>query len=460
MSFRILTIRLVAVVTLVIATVASASAVEIEQVKSPGGIEAWLIRDRMVPLVSMHFAFRGGAATDPAGKTGRAEMTAQLLTEGAGDLDSQKFAAMLEDRAISLGFDAGLDSIQGSVKTLNEHRDTAFDLLRLALTRPRFDAEAVERVRAQTLAAIARDAENPETLARRTWWATAFPDHPYGRPVRGTVETVTRLQPDDFRDFVRNRLARDNLIIGVVGDITPDELGPLLDRAFGDLPARSAPVDVPEVEFKGDGRTTVVNRTVPQSVMVFGEDGIKRNHPDWFAASIVNYILGGGGFNSRLMTEVREKRGLTYGVYTSLVALDHTGLVLGSSSTANARVAQALDLIRAEWRRMKEQGPTADELADAKSYLTGSFKLQLSSSMSIASMLVAIQYDNLGIDYIDRRDALINAVTIDDVRRVAGQLLDPARMLTVIVGDPAGLAPDESGAGGPAMPPARPAQGG
>ena len=449
-----------AIAALVFLVVPPAAAVQIDRVKSPGGIEAWLIQDRSVPLVSMQFAFRGGAASDPASKAGRARMTADLLTEGAGDLDAQAFAQALEDRAISLGFDAGLDSVHGSMRTLNEHRNFAFDMLQLALTKPRFDADAVERVRSQTLAALARETQNPEILARRTWMAAAFPEHPYGRPVLGTVETVPALTPDDFRAFVRERLARDNLIVGVVGDITPEALGPLLDRAFGALPAKAVPPEISFAKPAADGQTMEVSRDVPQSVIMFGQNGIRRKDPDWYAASIVNYVLGGGGFNSRLMTELREKRGLTYGIYTSLVSLDEAGILLGSSSTANPNVPQALQLIRAEWQRMAESGPTLAEIEAAKAYLIGSFKLQLSSSLAIASILVAIQYDDLGIDFIDQRDDLIRAVTTEDAKRVAQQLLTPASVLTTVVGNPEGRAGAAPAGGEPAKAPAAPGRDG
>jgi zinc protease len=245
---------------------------------------------------------------------------------------------------------------------------------------------------------------------------------------------------------VAQRLARDNLIVGAVGDITPEELGKVLDRVFGDLPAMSAPNDIPEVKPAGAGRSIVVRRPVPQSFIVLGQQGVKRSDPDWFAASLVNYVLGGGGFNSRLMEEVREKRGLTYGIYTALATYDHAGLLIGSSSTENTRAGRALDVTREVWRTMHDQGPTEEELANAKRYLTGSFALQLDSTTAIARTLVAVQYDRLGINYLNERDELINRVTIDDARRVAKRLLDPAALLTVVVGQPEGVVGDAPGA--------------
>lgn len=434
-----------AVLPLLLAVVVTlpAAAMTIERVTSPGGIEAWLVRDTMLPMVAIEFSFRGGAALDPRGKEGRAMLAVNLLTEGAGDLDSQAFATQLEDRAISLDFEAGADSLQGSLKTLNEHRDVAVDLLRLAMTKPRFDAADVERVRASTLATIAREAENPDAIARRTWMSTAFPDHPYGRPARGTKESVSSLTTADMRELVAARLARDNLVIGVVGDIAPDELGRVLDRAFGELPPKAGPGDVPDVKPEGAGRTLIVRRPVPQSVVMSGQAGIKRDDPDWFAASIVNYVLGGGGFNSRLMEEVREKRGLTYGIYTYLASYDRTGLILVSNSTENSRAGRALDVTREVWHGMHEQGPTEAEVANAKRYLTGSFALRLDSTSRIARTLVSVQYDRLGIDYLNQRDALINGVSLEDTRRVAKRLLDPGALLTMVVGQPEGIAGEE-----------------
>jgi len=430
----------------VLLVVAPAGAVKIDRVISPGGIEAWLVQDRLIPMLSLEFALRGGTTLDPVGKEGAAQLLADLMTEGAGDLDSQAFQGMLEDRVISMGFSAGIDSFSGSLKTLNEHRDVAVDLLRQALTRPRLDPAAVERVRSRVLSGLQRVAEDPSTIARRTWMQTAFPAHPYGRPGRGTVESVPGITVDDLRAARARHLARGNLIVGAVGDITPEALGLLLDRVFGELPAQpDRAVTVPETKAEGLGRTIVVRRAIPQSVVLFGHDGIKRDDPDFFAATLVNYILGGGGFNSRLTLEVREKRGLAYSVYSGLSTYERAGLIMGGIGTENARVAKSLDVIRTEWALMRDQGPTVEELEDAKTYLNGSFPLQLDATARIASMLVSIQYERLGIDYIDRRKELINAVTLERAKAVARRLFDPDRLLTVVVGEPEGIAAVDPG---------------
>ncbi|WP_207478073.1 M16 family metallopeptidase [Arenibaculum pallidiluteum] len=424
---------------LLLALLAPASAFEVERVISPGGIEAWLIRDQKIPILSVQFAFEGGAVADPKGKEGLANLVSTLLDEGAGPLDSQEFQRRIADAGITLGFSASSDAFFGNLKTLVETEDEAVELLRLALTAPRFDAEAVERMKQAVGSQIRRDQGDPDTIVRQAFYAHAFPDSPYGRRARGTLESVAAIGAEDLRGFVRDRLAKANLKIGVTGDITPERLGGLLDRVFGGLPAQAAPLEIGEVVPSTAGETLVVERPTAQSIVLMGQPGLKRRDPDWFAASLMNYVLGGGSFSSRLMNEIREKRGLTYGVYSYLLPFENTALMMASGSTANPNAGAMIGLLREEWRRMAEQGPTQEELDDAKTYLTGSFPLQFTGTDRIAEVLLQVQRDDLGIDYLDRRDALIQAVTLDDVRRVARELLQPGKLMTVVVGRPEGL---------------------
>ncbi len=429
---------LAAVVLLFAAT--PARAVDVVRVKSPGGIEAWLVRDTLNPILSLRFVFRGGAALDPAGKEGLARMTAALLDEGAGDMDARTFRGALEDRAIGLSFDASFDEVGGSLQTLTEHKDTAVRLLALALSQPRFDGDAVQRVRSQILARIRRDSENPDAIAQVRLFDELFPRHPYGRRTRGTLESVPAIGVEDMRGFVRGRLARDSLIVGAAGDVTPDELGRLLDAAFGAVPARATPASVADVVPTLSARTIVVKTKVPQSAIAFAGPGLKRDDPDFYVALVLNHILGGSGFTARLHEEIREKRGLAYSAGTSLHPLRHSALIIGGAGTANARVKETVDVIRAEWKRMADGGVRAEELEDAKTYLTGSFPLRLTALGAIAGILAAMQQDDLGVDYLDRRNDHIRAVTAESVARVARRLLDPARLLVVVAGEPDGLA--------------------
>jgi zinc protease len=421
-----------------LAGVPVASAMDIEKIASPSGIQAWLVREQTVPLVTLSYAFRGGSSQDEAEKSGTANFTADMLDEGAGDLDGKTFHERLENHAIELGFRVGRDEFRGSLYALNEHREEAFDLLRLALTAPRFEADAIERVRGQELSSLQRDTTNPNTIASEQWWAAAFPGHPYGRESKGTLATVPRITADDMRDYVRRTFTRNELTIAIVGDIDAKTAGELIDRAFAKLPAKGDLKPVANATPSGLGRRIVINLDVPQAVVNFGGQGIARRDPDFMAAYIVNHILGGGGFSSRLYREVREKRGLAYGVSDSLVWFKNAAVLLGGTATRSERTGEALAIIEAETKRMAAEGPTADEMAAAKSFLKGSYALSLDTSAKIAAQLTQIQLDNLGADYIQRRGAMIDAVTIEDAKRVAKRLYGGG-MLVTVAGRPKGL---------------------
>lgn len=418
-----------------------ARAVEVQRVVSPGGIEAWLVEDHSNPIIALELAFRGGAALDPEGKAGLAYMASSTIDEGAGPLDSQAFQGELDNLSISLTFDAGLDSFYGSLATLTQNRDRAFELLRLALTEPRFDEEPVERIRSQIISRLSRESEDPNYIAGRVLRRLMYGEHVYARPTRGTEASIARITADDLRSFVQQRFGRDRLYVGVVGDITPEELGEALDEIFLALPEEAATFEVAEAPVQNKGETVVIAKPIPQSVVALGQEGIARDDPDYYAAYVVNYILGGGGFSSRLVEEVREKRGLAYSVYSYLATYEHGDMVYGGTATQNARVGESLELIRQEWRRMAEVGPTAEELEDAKRYLTGSFPLRFDSSDSIASMLVGMQLEELGIDYLEKRNSYVEAVTLDDARRVAKRLYQPDALTVVVVGTPDGVTP-------------------
>jgi zinc protease len=428
------------ILALLIAFSFPANAVTIQEVESARGVTAWLVEDHSIPVVTVHVAFRGGAALDPAAKAGLASLTCDLLDEGAGELDSSAYQGKLEDLATRLSFGAGEDTTGVSVRSVTANLAPSLALLKLALAAPRFDDAAVARVKSQLAASLARDERQPRTIADRAWRKAMFGDHPYARRLRGSTETIAAITVDDMRGFVRDRLARDVMLVAVVGDITAEQLKPLLDDTLGDLPAHAAPGTVPPLKPREEGETLVAKLPIPQSVVVFGQPGLKRVDPDWYAALVVNHILGGGGFSSRLTEEVREKRGLAYSIFSALQPMAMGGVIVGGVGTEKARVGQSIALVRSEWQRMRDDGPTATELANAKTYLTGSFPLSLDSTGRIAATLIDIMRDRLGIDYLNRRDALIDGVSLDDARRVAKRLFDPAALTFVVVGSPPELA--------------------
>lgn len=435
MTHLIRTVAAAAVALAVAALATAAQATTIERVVTPRGIEAWLVREPSVPMIAVQFAFRGGAAQDPADRAGLANLAASLLDEGAGDLDARAFQQRLESKAIEFSMTAYRDFLMGSLRTLTENRDEAVALMKMALTAPRFDPEAVERIRADVLAALRRDAVQPNELAGRTWWETAFAGHPYGRVNRGSLADVQAITIPDLKGYVGRVLARDNLKIGIVGNIDAAAAARLVDEAFGSLPETAQLAPVPQATPQDLGRRVQVEVDVPQSTLMLGGVGIARADPDFIPAYVVNHILGGGSFSSRLYREVRESRGLAYGVSSSLVPLKSAALFFVSTATRADRVKESMEVIEAEIRRMAEEGPTAEELAQAKSYLKGSYALSFDTSGKIAGQLVAIQLDDLGIDYIDRRNGLIEAVTLDDAKRVAKRLLS-GKLLATVAGRP------------------------
>jgi zinc protease len=443
--FHVRRLALALMATFVVALgVEPAHATTIERVVSPGGIEAWLVRDSSVPMIAVEIGFLGGSNQDPEAKPGVASLVAALLDEGAGKLDSSAFQRRLEELSVGLSFRTQRDYFYGTLRMLRDRRAEGFELLRLALNEPRFDTEPIERIRAQVMARLQRETTSPTDIASKLWWSTAFPDHAYGRQSGGTQESIPLINADDLKDYARRVIARDTLKVAVVGDIDAATLAQELDRAFGTLPAKAELKPVPPARMAAVGRRVVVDLDVPQTVLAFGGLSIPRDDPDYIPAYVVNHVLGGGTFSSRLYREVREKHGLAYSVYSYLLPLDHTSLLMGATATRADRAAETLAIIEAEIHRIAQQGPTADELEKAKSFLKGSYALRFDTSAKIAGQLLAIQIDDLGIDYIQRRNSLIDAVTMADAQRAAKRLCGGGLLVTV-VGRPHGLASTEQG---------------
>lgn len=433
-------IRFVCALALTLLTVGPLrAAVEITEVTSPGGITAWLVQEESIPFTALEIRFQGGSILDRPGKRGAVNLMTATLEEGAGDLTAQEFATAREALAASFGFDSWDDSVSVSARFLSENRDEAVALLRTALVSPRFDQDAIDRVREQVLSGIRSDATDPGELAGATASRLMWGDHPYGSDASGTIETVTALTRDDIVQAHRDVMVRDRLFVGAVGDITPEALGALLDDLLGGLPQTSQVSATQDATYLAEGGVTVVPFDTPQSVILFGHEGIARNDPDFFPAFIANHIFGGGGFSSRLMQEVREKRGLTYGVGSYIATYDYGHALMGQASTANDRAAETVEVLRAEWARMAEEGATQEELDSAKTYLTGAYPLRFDGNARIASQLAGMQMEELGLDYIVTRNDMVNAVTLEDVNRVVQDLFRPEDLHFVVVGQPDGL---------------------
>jgi zinc protease len=409
-------------------------------VAASSGVEAWLVEDHAQPLIAFDFAFPRGASLDPPGRAGALNLIAGLLDEGAGDMDAAAFQAALADRAIELSFSADRDDFRGSLRTLSRHAGEAFRLLALALQKPLFAADAVERVKAQVSAGLRRELQDPDAQARSAFARMAFPGHPYGQQTRGTLDSVAAIVPDDLKTAAGRVITRAGVKVAAVGDITPADLAKALDQVFGPLPAGGDMAETPQTTVDGLGRIEIVPMDVPQTALRYGAPGLFRTDPDYIPAEIVNHILGGSAFTSRLFMEVREKRGLAYGVSSSLVPLKRAAFHAGGTATKNDRVAESLTVMRAEMASLASHGPTEEELGEAKDYLVGSYPLRFDTSSKIAGQLLSFMINDLGIDYAERRNALFKAVTMADARRAAERLYGEGRLLVVAVGQPVGLA--------------------
>lgn len=429
-----------AAITLFFAVLAvPAHAIDIQDVTSPGGIKAWLVQDDSIPFVAVEFSFKGGASLDAEGKRGAINLMTATLEEGAGNRDSVAFAQAVEGLGAQFSFDVGDDALTVGMRALSENRDEAAALLAEALTQPRFDDAAIERVRAQVQSIIRSEATDPQSIAAKEMARQAWGDHPYATSINGTMDSVAALTRQDLVAAKNRVLARDRVVVGAAGDITPEELGLLLDTVLGGLPEQgTAPLPEP-ADLQLTGGVTVIDWDSPQTVVSFAGPGLAIDDPDYFAAFVANHILGGGGFSSRLMEEIREKRGLTYGVGTTLATGVYGQTWQGGMAGSNATTAQAVDLIKAEWDRMAEGGVTDRELNDAKTYLTGEYPLRFDGNGSIAGILAGMQLIGFPIDYVNTRNAKVEAVTADDVKRVASRLLDADDLRFVLVGRPEGI---------------------
>ncbi len=412
-----------------------AHAMEIQSVKSPGGLEAWLVEEHGNPVMALRYSFEGGNAQDPEGKDGVANFLTAMLDEGAGDLTSGEYQERMEDIAMRMSHDDSRDGFYGNFETLTVHRDKAVELLRLAINAPRFDADAMERIRKQLLANLAYSARDPDKVSAKEWNALAYGAHPYGRPAQGTEASINSITSADLQAFRKRTFAKSNLKIVAVGDINAAELGKLMDAVFGGLPEKADLKPVPPAKLIA-GTQKMIEMDVPQSVATFGSAAMARKDPDFMTGFVLNQLVGGGGFASRLMEEVREKRGLAYSVYSYLLPMRQSSLLTGGVATKNEAIDESLKVIRAEFKRIATEGPTETELANAKSYLTGSYALRFDSNSKIASQLLGLQEEGFGADYIDKRNGLIEAVTMEDCKRVAKTLFDEKNLIITVVGRP------------------------
>lgn len=412
----------------------SAQAVTIQTLETKQGVPVWLVESHTLPMVSAQVAFRAGSAFEAKEQAGLAALTASLLNEGADDMDAQAFQTKVEELGSSVRAGASKLNLTVSLRTLSQNLDDSFELFGLAITDPRFDTEAVERVQASILSGLKQAQQDNSSVAQSKFVELLYGDHPYGHPTSGYMPTVEALDRKDVKSFYKDNFTRSNMVVSIVGDITPEKAIELVEKHLSDLPKGESRNQVLEAPKKPLPLVQRIEMNVPQSKIILGHLGLDRHHPDYFASYAMNYILGGGGFNSRLMEEVREKRGLAYGVTSYFQPMPHQGAFIVSTSTKNKDADTSRAVIIGELKRIREGGVSQKEYEGAMSYLSGSFPLRLDSNGKILSYLTTMQLENLGVDYLDTWISKVQAVSKEDIQRVANELIKPEDLLTVIVG--------------------------
>ena len=414
---------------------------DIQEVTSKNGIKAWLVEDKSLPIITIKFSFKGaGAIHDGKDKQGLSRLLSNTMDEGAGDIKSHEFQKILSDNSITLSFGAGRDNFGGQLKALSKNKEIAFKLLKLSLTDPRFDKSPVERMRQANLSRIRASMGNPDWIAARIFNDKAFENHPYALNSGGTLSTLKNITASDLRSHVKNYLTQDRLHIGVMGDISANELSNVLNQIFGGLPKQGVADNTNKLSLQNTGKTFTYNHDIPQTIISSALPSITPQDHDYYALQVMNYIFGAGGFGSRLMEEAREKRGLTYGIYSGTSNQDYINLFTIGTSTKNESVPEMMQIIEDEMTRISTKKVSDSELEDSKSYLTGSLPLSLSSSSKIANILLSLQLKDRPIDYLDTYNEKINAVSAQDVQKIAQRLLNKDNMMSVMVGN---LAPIE-----------------
>ena len=409
---------------------------DIQKVKSPNGIEAWLVEDKNLPIISIKFSFKGaGAVNLSTEQQGISQLLSNMLDEGAGDYDSQQFQKALSDHSISLSFGSSRDNFGGSLKFLTREKDKAVELLSLALNKPRFDNEPLERMIQANITRIKSNQGDPNWIAARIFNDRAYENHPYALNSGGTITSLSKITTNDLHNFKNSHLTKDRLHVGVSGNINADELAVLLDKIFNDLPETATKPSLQKINIQNKNNIYFYQKDIPQSIIMIAMDSIDELNEDYYSLQILNHIFGASGFGSRLMEQAREKNGLTYGIYSSLNNSEYLDALTISTSTKNETVGQMLDIIKDEMVKIQTD-ITDEEIKKAKDYIIGSMPLSLTNNDSIASILLNIQLKNRPIHYLDDYKKNIMAVTMDDVLNLAQKLLNPDDMLTIIVGNP------------------------
>ena len=429
----VISAALAAGITLLVAA-APASALEIKRMVLSNGALLLVSEQHQLPMVTMAIAFDAGARRDPQGKAGLAALTASSLTLGTRQLSAAQFNQKVDFMGSSISVNASEDYAQAGVTALKKYTDDTLQLLEATLTEPALRDSEIIRKRDERVAGIRAEEEQPGYVAHVAMRKMLFDDGPYGHPAEGTVESLAKLTPQDVRSFYRAHYRMGDAVIAVVGDVNADEIRSKLEKGFaalkGSVPEQAAP---PAPRVAQGIHPTLINRNVVQATLILASGGVARSNPDYYRLQVMNYILGGGGFASRLMKVVRSRAGLAYGVSSGFDTGKFAGSFTVSTQTKNRSCNDALTLILQQLRDIREHPVTDAELSSAKKFLIGSFALKLDRQSAIAGFVLQVELYGLGVGYVDRYPKLIGAVTKEDVQRVAQKYLHPDALDLVAV---------------------------
>lgn len=405
-----------------------------KRLETPEGMVVLVAERHNLPIVKVNVIIKAGSVLEAEEKAGLANLAAELLTEGTKKRTARQISDEIDFIGGSLDSSGGSDSVSASLSVLKKDIDKGFDLLSDIILNPVFDDKEIARKKKLIKGAIKRQEEEPDTVAGKAFIKEVFGSHPYGRPVEGKDETIDGISREDIVEFHYKYYLPNNTIIAIAGDVTTDEVMGLINKFFSEWKKREEGIKkLPELpEIKGS-RVKRIERELTQATIILGHRGISRDNPDYYAVSVMNYILGGGGFSSRLVQNIRDSKGLAYDVHSSFAPHKEVGSFSVEVQTKNESSGVAITEIIKEIKRIREEGVTEQELSDAKGYLIGSFPLRIDTNAEVAGMLTAIEFYGLGLDYPDRYKSLINKITKDDVQRAARKYLDPENFVLVIV---------------------------
>lgn len=406
---------------------------KIEQWLAPSGARVYFVENRVLPMLDIQVDFAAGGARDPESKTGLASLTNALLDMGTEGMDENRIASRLADvgARISAGVDKERASISLRTLSMPDARETALDIFRAVLATPGFPAEVLEREKARRAAALRESLTRPDVIAGRTLWNAMYPQHSYGRSV--TPESIEAIQRDDLEAFYRDHYRASGAVVTIVGDIGRAEAESLAQRLTSGLPVGLAPTTAETLRSPAAGEQRLPHPAAQAHVLI-GMPALRRGDPDFFALQVGNYTLGGGGFVSRLVREVREKRGFAYSVYSQFVPMAQPGPFLIGLQTRKEQAGEALSVVREVLAAFLAEGPSEAELQAARQNLAGSFPLRLDSNRKILDNVAAIAFYGLPLDYLDRYVENIERVTAADVRAAFARHVRLDDLVTVVVG--------------------------